>query len=182
LQALIQVLKRGVLKGAVNASNLDKEIWNEFFNNWDVLPYESEKLRAKFENTTVEELNHISESELPKEGKTREQIVKVRVNQSFFRSSILASYNSTCCITGIQQSEFLIAGHIIPWGIDEKNRLNPQNGIAINALHDKAFETGLITITTDYNIKISPILKKQAKVQQIQEYFLKYENKSIILP
>lgn len=61
----------------------------------------------------------------------------MRVNQSFFRNLILSSYNNCCCITGIQQSELLIAGHISPWGLDEKNRLNPRNGIAINALHEK---------------------------------------------
>jgi len=175
-------LKARGIKGASNASNLDKEIWNEFFNHWDVLPYESEKLLAKIENTTVEKLNHIPETDLPKEGKTREQIVKVRVNQSFFRSSILASYNNTCCITGIQQPEFLIAGHIKPWSIDEKNRLNPQNGIAINALHDKAFESGLITITTDFKIKVSPILLKQKKSKSVEDYFLKYHNQNMILP
>jgi len=139
-------LKARGIKGAVNASRLDKEIWNEFYNNWDVLPYESEKLLAKIEHTTVEKLNQIPEEDLPKEGKVRERIVKVRVNQAFFRSSILAAYNNTCCITGIQQPELLIAGHIKPWGADEKNRLNPRNGIAINALHDKAFDAHLITI------------------------------------
>lgn len=172
---------RGI-KGASNTSNLDKVIWNEFFNHLDVLAYESEILLAKLEHTTVEKLNFIPENELLREGKTREQIVKVRVNQQFFRKSILASYNNTCCITGIQQPEFLIAGHIKPWGIDEKNRLNPQNGIEINALHDKAFETGLITITPDFRIKISSVLKKQSKIPSIQEYFLKFENQPIILP
>ena len=175
-------LKARGIKGASNASKLDTEIWNEFFNNWDVLPYESEKLLANLENTTVEKLNNIQEMSLPKEGKTREQLVKVRVNQSFFRSSILASYNNTCCITGIKQPEFLIAGHIKPWSLDEKNRLNPQNGIAINALHDKAFESGLLTITTDYRIKISPILLKQKKSKSIENYFLKYDNQEMILP
>lgn len=174
-------LKARGIKGASNASKLDKEIWNEFFNNWDILPFESEKLLASFENTTIERLNHIPENELPKEGKMREQVVKVRVNQSFFRSSILASYNNTCCITGIQHPEFLIAGHIKPWSIDEKNRLNPQNGIAINALHDKAFENGYITITTDYKIKISPILLKN-KNQQTLDFFSKFNDQSIILP
>ncbi|MFA6277712.1 MAG: HNH endonuclease [Pedobacter sp.] len=171
---------RGI-KGAYKSSNLDKEIWNEFYNNWDRLPYESEKLLAKFENTTIEDLVGISENDLFKEGKTRTQLVKIRINQSFFRKTILASYNNTCCITGIQQSEFLIAGHIIPWGVDEKNRLNPQNGIAINALHDKAFECGYLTITPDYIIKISPLILKQ-KTQYTLDYFTKYENKKIILP
>jgi len=175
-------LKARGIKGAPNASNLDKEIWNEFFNHWEILPYESEKLLAKFKNTSVEELNGIPEGELPKEGKTRESLVKVRVNQSFFRSTILAAYNETCCITGIQQPEFLITGHIVPWGVDEKNRLNPRNGIAINALHDKAFENGLITISTDLKIKVSSLLRKQSKSETIQNYFLKYEDKPIILP
>jgi putative restriction endonuclease len=175
-------LKARGIKGASNASKLDVEIWNEFFNNWNILPFESEKLLANFEHTTIEQLNHIPEFELPKEGKIREQIVKIRVNQSFFRKTILASYNNTCCVTGLQQPEFLIAGHIKPWSIDEKNRLKPQNGISINALHDKAFETGLMTITTDFKIKISTILFKQKKSKSIEDYFLKYDNQDIILP
>jgi putative restriction endonuclease len=171
---------RGI-KGAANVSNLDKEIWNEFYDHWDILPYESEKLLAKFENTTVEKLNDISESDIPKEGKTREQLVKVRVNQSFFRSAVLAAYNNTCCITGIQQKEFLIAGHIRPWGLDEANRLNPRNGITINALHDRAFESGYLTITVDYKVKISSILLKQES-ETSRRFFHDYEGKQIILP
>ena len=48
----------------------------------------------------------------------------------------------------------LVAGHIVPWAADAQNRLNPRNGIAINALHDKAFENGLLTITPDYTIRV----------------------------
>jgi putative restriction endonuclease len=175
-------LKARGIKGASNVSNLDKEIWNEFFNNWDILPYESEVLLAKFENKPLEVITQISESDILKEGKTREQLVQVRVNQSFFRSTILASYNFTCCITRIQQPEFLVAGHIIPWSLDEKNRLNPRNGILINALHDRAFENGLITIDTDYKIKISSILMKQKNQISIEDYFVKYEGAEISLP
>lgn len=171
---------RGI-KGASNSSKLDKAIWDEFYNNWEELPFESEKLLSKLENKPIEELNQIDTKSLPK-GKERERVVKIRVNQSFFRSSILASYNSTCCITGIQQSELLVAGHIKPWSQDEQNRLNPRNGIAINALHDKAFENGLITITPDYKIKISNVLLKGKKSDSLEKYFFQYENKDIFLP
>jgi putative restriction endonuclease len=174
--------ERGI-KGAQNVSKLDKQIWNEFYQNWDDLPFESEKLRANYEHSTVEVLNEIDEAELPKEGKVREQIVRVRVNQNFFRKTILAACNSTCCITGLQSSSLLIAGHIVPWRVDEINRINPRNGIAINALHDKAFEAGLLTITPDYKIKISSSLKSQKKDNDaVQDYFLKYDKKDIILP
>jgi putative restriction endonuclease len=135
---------------------------------------------AKIKKVPIERLNDIPESELPKEGKVREQLVKVRVNQCLFRKAILASYNNTCCITGIQQPELLIAGHIRPWGLDEKNRLNPSNGILLNALHDKAFENGLITITKEYKVKISSVLKKQPK--ETSDLFLRYDGKPIQLP
>ena len=181
LASLDPSLQARGIKGASNVSKLDKEIWNEFYSHWDMLPYESEKLLAKLENTTVEELNDISEEELPKYGKVREQLVRVRVNQSFFRSTVLAAYNDTCCITGIQQKEFLIAGHIRPWGVDESNRLNPRNGIAINALHDRAFESGYITITVDYKVKLSPLLLKQEN-ETFKKFFQDYEGKPIILP
>lgn len=143
---------RGI-KGAANASNLDKAIWLEFYNNLNDLAFESEKLLATIEHTTVEQLNNIQEAEIVQVGKTRESLVKLRVNQSFFRKSVLAAYNNTCCVTGLQIPSLLVAGHIVPWSVDEKNRLNPRNGIAINALHDKAFENGLITITSDYKIR-----------------------------
>lgn len=176
-------LKARGIKGATNSGALDRAIWNEFYEHWDELPYQSELLLAKFEHTSIEALNHISENDLEaRSGKTREQMVKVRVNQLFFRSSVLSAYNNKCCITGIQQPEFLVAGHIRPWGVDEENRLNPRNGIAINGLHDKAFETGLITITPEFKIKVSSVLKGQSKSQVIREYFLQYDGKSISLP
>lgn len=175
-------LKARGIKGATNASKLDKEIWSEFYENWDLLPFESEMLKARIYKTTIEKELQLPESELPKEGKEREQVIRARVNQNFFRSSILASYNNTCCITGLQLNELLIASHIRPWKQDEKNRLNPCNGIAINALHDKAFENGLLTITPDYKIKISPQLLKQNKNHTVNEYFVKYHNSDMILP
>lgn len=172
---------RGI-KGASNTSKLDKVVWEEFYSNRDALSFQSEQLSAEMEHLPLEYLLEIPEQDLPKEGKMREQVVKVRVNQSFFRTTVLAAYNYTCCITGLQHPQLLIAGHIMPWGIDEKNRLNPRNGIAINALHDKAFESGLMTFTPDYKIKISSALMKDKGNNTIQDYFIKYDDKEISLP
>jgi len=86
--SLDPVQKARGIKGASNASKLDEIIWAEYFNHTDEVPYESEKLLANLEHTTVEKLFNIPEDELPKEGKTRERLVKVRVNQALFRSFI----------------------------------------------------------------------------------------------
>lgn len=171
--------KRGI-KGAKNTSKLDKQIWNEFHNNWEQVVYESEILKAKFEKKVIEDiiLKEISKKNTVTE---RKGMVKQRINQAFFRSMILASYNTTCCITGIKIPELLIAGHIKPWSIDKANRLNPRNGIAINNLHDKAFEIGLITIDTSYKIKVASELLN-SKDNYSQKYFTAFHEKEIILP
>jgi putative restriction endonuclease len=176
-------LKERGIKGASNASKLDKEIWDEFYNNWDVALIESEKLMAKVKNTTIEKLNHVDISDIPKEGLEKKRLVKTRVNQCIFRTIILATYDNKCCITGISNPELLIASHILPWSKDEKNRMNPMNGLALNALHDKAFEVGLITIDADtYKIKASPSLNKKGASNSIKQNFLDYEGKEILLP
>jgi putative restriction endonuclease len=181
LASLDPTLKARGIKGASNVSNLDKAIWGEFLSGTESLAYESETLRARFEGTSVVRLNNISEDELPKQGMERETLVKIRVNQSFFRAAILASYDFTCCISGLKHPKLLVAGHIRPWGVDHQNRLNLRNGFCMNGLHDKAFEEGLITVTPDYRVRISSVLKKE-KSEVAQRYFLKYENKQIILP
>lgn len=176
-------LKERGIKGASNASKLDKQIWDEFYNNWDAALLASEELLAKTKYSTVEKINKIEIADLPKEGKEKERLVKIRVNQSIFRTVVLATYNNACCITGINNTELLIASHIVPWSKDEKNRLNPMNGLCLNALHDKAFDSGLITISAkDYTIHVSSKLKKKNTPESIEQNFLKLEGKEIKLP
>jgi putative restriction endonuclease len=160
--SLDPTLQQRGIKGASNSSKLDKEVWNEFYNNWDAALLQSEQILAKRQSSTIEQINAINLDGLPTEGKEKERLVKTRVNQSIFRRVVMATYDYKCCITGITNTELLIASHILPWSIDEKNRLNPMNGLALNALHDKAFEVGLITIdAANYTIKVSSLLKKK---------------------
>ncbi len=175
-----QLQARGI-KGAQNASKLDNEVWQEFHQNWDQLPFEGERLLANLKKINLEDYLDIPGDELPRAGTERERVIKTRVNQQLFRRMVLSAYEDRCCITGINRPELLIAGHIKPWSSDIINRMNPRNGLAINALHDKAFENGLITITPDYKIKISSKLKDERN-EETQNYFLRYEDKPIFLP
>lgn len=175
-------LKERGVGGLPNTSKLDEEIWNEFFQNFEALSYESEVLRASYENKSVEELNDLDFSDLPKEGLVREQLVKTRVNQVFFRKAILTSYKNTCCITGINHPSLLVAGHIIPWSIDEKNRMNPRNGLCLNSLHDRAYELGLISIDPNYKIHISSKAFESMDRATFDNYFEKYHHQKINLP
>lgn len=171
---------RGIV-GLANASKLDEQVWNEFNNDWSNLAYESEFLISKFTNQPIEKISEINVDDIPL-GREREAIIKQRVNQSFFRSTILSSYNLKCCITGLSISDFLVASHIIPWTRDDKNRLNPHNGLCLNSIHDKAFDKGFFTVTADYKIKISKYFDDYKKDNAVKDLFLKYENQSITLP
>lgn len=174
-------LKKQGITGLVNGSKLEEIIWEEFNNDWEKLSYESELLIAKFQNKPIEEIEDINLDDLPL-GKDKETIIKARVNQSFFRSTILSSYNLKCCITGLSIPSFLVASHIIPWVKDEVNRTNPHNGLCLNSIHDKAFDKGFITITPDYKIKVSEYFDNYTNDIAVNDFFVKFHNQSILLP
>lgn len=175
-----ELKKRGIV-GLRNAGKLDKEIWDEFNADWYSLAYESELLIIKRNNRQIEENFQIEISEIPI-GKEKERIVRTRVNQNFFRASILSLYNQKCCITGLGIPDLLIASHIVPWSKDENNRLNPRNGLCLNAMHDRAFDKGFITVTPEYKVKTSNYFANYANEEIVAEMFSKYDNQKIILP
>ena len=174
-------LKKQGIVGLTNGSKLEEEVWSEFNGDWEKLAYESELLIAKFQNKNLEDSVEIELENIP-QGKERETIIKARVNQSFFRSTILSSYNQKCCITGLSIPDFLVASHIIPWKKDKENRLNPRNGLCLNSLHDKAFDGGFITVTTDYKILLSRYFNDFTNDKVVIDMFLKYNQQPIILP
>ncbi|MFW2477104.1 MAG: HNH endonuclease [Sediminibacterium sp.] len=104
---------------------------------------------------------------------------KRRVGHNKFSKQVKENYNYSCAICNITEVEFLIAAHISPWAEDRENRLNPQNGICLCALHDRAFEHGYISLTNDFRIIINPRINRNAA---LYEKLKEVENKSIRLP
>lgn len=172
---------RGI-SGLSGGSAMDREVWNQFESNWDTLAFESEKLLADRRGIRIEESADILEDELPRAGKERQQMVKQRVNQSFFRSAVLAAYESRCCITGIAVPELLVASHVVPWSVNESARVNPRNGLCLNAFHDRAFDRGLITLTDQLEIKVSPRLLKAKSDETTVKWLVGIEGAAIRLP
>lgn len=174
-------LKSQGISGLAHGSKLEEEIWKEFNEDWNKLAYESELLISKFSQENIEERLQIEHNEF-EEGFDRETTVKQRVNQSFFRSTVLSSYYSKCCITGLSIPELLIASHIIPWSIDKKNRLNPHNGLCLNPIHDKAFDKGFLTITSDFKVKVSETVMQFDHDPGVKKLLLRYNGIKISLP
>lgn len=116
-----------------------------------------------------------------KEGLDRKQSVTQRVNQTYFRNSLLSSYQERCCVTGLSIAKLLAASHLKPWRVSDPKteRLNPSNGLLLNALHDKALDQGLITLDFDCCVVVSPLVED---VSPNSELLLAYSGKQIDLP
>ena len=190
LASLDPVIVASGRSGMGNASALDKQIWTELQANWDAVTLDAaahyEQLALRHGVLADQDL---LEEALPgealtalEEGKTRSAIVQVRVNQARFRKAVLASYNATCCISGLQHEKLVIASHIIPWSKDKKNRLNPQNGLCLSALHDRAYDQGLITVMPDFTVHVSTKLTAQVADNFMRDSLLEFHGKSIRLP
>ncbi len=171
-------------KGMRNASNQDKALWEELQSDWDAVALSAasvyEQLAAA--NGLPAAVDVIDEVPEVAEGETRSALVQVRVNQARFRRAILASYDATCCISGLRHEKLVIASHIVPWSLDTKNRLNPQNGLCLSALHDRAYDQGLLTVLPDYTVRIHPDIVSQKGDAFMCEALAKYDKKPIQLP
>lgn len=159
-----------------------KPIWDEFAGDKERLFLEAERIKADLLHKPVEEVLRISRNDL--EGREKETVIKQRVNQSVFRTMILYNYEERCAITGINIPELLVASHIIPW-VDStpQQKLNPENGICLSALYDKAFDKGFITISPDdYTVCLSSALREYETQDYFDTHFGSIAGHKLIMP
>lgn len=171
-------------KGMSNTSKADRAMWNTFMQNSTDIAEKAETLyESRITNPApVTSVYEIKEPKFPTGETETIREIKTRRVQNFFRRTVLQSYNNRCAISGLAIPELLVASHIIPWAKDETRRADPTNGIALNALYDKAFDRYLISFNENLNLVLSPKLKEKCKDETIKAYFLNYENKTLVMP
>lgn len=174
-------LARKGISGLKNGSKSEKEIWDEFIGRRDVLSEEYSRLRSMLVGyeTVADDVT----LKTP-QGLEGVRLSKYRINQSFFRASVLSAYDNRCCITGIAIPKLLVASHIKPWSVcsDGNERTDTQNGLCLNALHDRAFDKGLFTLDDDCRVVLSRVLKDAVPHEVYAGQFLTYDCVKIALP
>lgn len=173
-------------KGLSSASSLDRRIWDEFHADWEALAVECEQLRhyLRPENNAPPDATLAARDAFALEnftGRTRQVIAWQRVKQDFFRRTVLASYHGQCCISGVTDKRLLVASHIVPWHEDKTSRLNPSNGLCLSAIHDKAFDRHLFSLSDDGRIVLSEALRASGDTF-LQTVFWPIEDKPIDMP
>lgn len=173
-------------KGLEGASTADKTMWQEMQADWERFAMEAQQAASEFGVTTAEfeptsGNAFIEDDAIDYTGSDKAVQTTTRIGQNFFRRSVLSAYEYQCCITGLAIPKLLVASHIVPWRVDKANRLNPSNGLCLTMLHDKAFDTGIITITEDMTVKVSR--KRTAATDHFFNLALMaYDSKPIALP
>ncbi|MHC4977135.1 MAG: HNH endonuclease, partial [Planctomycetota bacterium] len=112
----------------------------------------------------------------------RSAITSARRGQQIFRNAVLAAHDNQCCITGIRNKELLRASHIIPWSSSTRTRLDPCNGQCLTALHDAAFDRGIITLSPSLEVIVAKSIKKQMSAKIYDIYFGSCEGGAIRPP
>lgn len=163
-------------KGATHAAKADWLIFDEFKNDWGTLSVQAETLTglALFDASPINGAKPLS---------SLTDKNKVSRERHFFRASVFASYENACCISGMTLPSMLVASHIKPFRScrTTSERTDPANGLLLNTFYDKAFDGGLITVTPDYKIYVSSIVKEK-KDPFTQRWLTGLEGTSIILP
>lgn len=126
----------------------------------------------------------------------KEQIVKARCGQGRFREDV-QRFENGCRLSGITDSQFLIASHIKPWrAATNAERLDGQNGLMLSPNIDFLFDRGFISFHDDGTLLISSAADTQClsrlgvpvdrptnvgSFTQKQQVYLAYHRRNIFL-
>jgi putative restriction endonuclease len=88
-----------------------------------------------------------------------EVAVRPRLGQGAFRVLLTDLYKRRCAITGESTLPALEAAHIVPYA--EHGTHEIQNGLLLRADFHKLFDMGLVGVTPDLKIRISPRIRNE---------------------
>jgi len=169
-------------KGLTGGSKADEVLWNEFIADPTRIGLEMEEAATRFcAPDSIRQEDEDLPVFLPHETEAI-RVGRVRRVQWFFRGVVLAAYNKQCAITGLAVPELLIASHIIPWSVNPERRADPTNGILLNSLLDRAFDSGLIAFDDNYRVLVSVPLEKAAAKAGLDCSLTRLRGRSLTLP
>ncbi|WP_192459037.1 HNH endonuclease [Musicola keenii] len=179
LASLDPIILNSGRTGLSQVSKADRALWQEM-----------EQDPQRFEQQCQQAMGRLTPTTAPSQalepapdvyGRERLTPIRTRVGQQLFRKRVLGVYGERCCLTGLETPTLLIASHIRPWKDAAEYRLDPRNGLCLSALHDKAFDTGLITFNDHLELVLSRQIKKLVSPASAT-LFAQYEGQQMRLP
>lgn len=190
----------GSLNESIQHAEIDKELWDLMMNGQTNLTLTKLLLSTYFSelsNVTLEyqELHEIEHQIMNDDQYTyKARIVDIENNYNneqgqellyircgIFKREIPKIYNYTCAISKMQitttaNAQFVDACHIVPFSISKNDTIT--NGISLCPNLHRAFDRGLITIDSNYRVKVSPNFTEKDSPYSLKQF----EGQEIILP
>ena len=151
--------------------------WMYFFNQYGMNKIEREDFIALMElgasgieydhEAATEALQDIQNENYHADDEKSE--VNRRSKQSVFSNKVKNNYGNTCAICGIQTKSLLIGSHIIPWATRKDIRLDPSNGISLCVMHDKLFDAGYITLSSENKVVVSDVVNTDLPLKAVTD-------------
>lgn len=163
-------------KGLSGASQQDRSLWQRFLAEPEAIARECEEAWSVL-GAAIEQ----DAKEADFTGQDTVAFQKRRIGQSLFRKAVMIRYDTRCVISGLRHEDLLIASHIVPWQNCPESRLDPANGLCLNALHDRAFDKGLLAIDGQGRIRISSELAEVELNGQLKEQLSDIDGQSLKL-
>ena len=86
-------------------------------------------------------------------------LTRARLGQGTFRVLVTEAYQRQCAITGEHTLPVLEAAHIKPFSKQGPN--STQNGLLLRSDFHKLFDLGLVTVTPELRVEISPRIREE---------------------
>jgi hypothetical protein len=91
----------------------------------------------------------------------RRALVLSRIGQGQFREGLVSLWRGRCAVTSFDLARLLRASHIKPWrDSDNRERLDPYNGLLLSPSYDAAFDAGLVAFAENGKVILSSELTR----------------------
>ena len=187
IASLDPAITQSLRTGLRNASANDRAMWREMEADWRRFAVETrlaleEVARDWLPTTQSSSTQWRNRLQLPGWGGSGPSKTTARMGHDFFREAVRSAHTtnaaaSPACLSPRSSSPVTSS----PGATTAANRANPRNGLLLSALHDKAFDRGILTITDDMTVRVSP-----KYTESTGNYFtsaiVNYEGSPISLP
>ncbi len=117
-----------------------------------------------------------------KEGEETTETYAPETRSVAFRKVVITAYDHQCALCGLrlltpEGRTAVEAAHIVPWSHSHND--DPRNGLALCGVHHWAFDQGLLGVSHDYLIAVSPIATQQG---EMAAPIYNLANRQLVLP
>lgn len=175
-EVLQDPVQRTVLEEALLENYFPETKANYYSSNYNLFDAIEQQIVSEDATVYRERIESLKES-LQKEAFEEELFVRGGV----FKREIPKIYKYQCAISGMRieslsNAQMVDACHIVPFAISKDDTIS--NGVSLSPNLHRAYDRGLITITEDYIVRISPTITELDSPFSLKQF----EGKQISLP